>query len=85
MVRRGTVRSFGLMSLLLLAALSASPSFGQSSSAKKNMQNTYQATLKLPNGGLEKVEVEASNWNHAKQMLEMKYGKGNVQNVHQVR
>lgn len=84
MTLRGMVPRVGLMVLLFFTCLSVASAQSSSSSGKK-MTNTYEGTLKLPNGGLEKVRVEASSWNHAKQMLEMKYGKGNVQNVHQTR
>ena len=47
------------------------------------MKNTYEATITLPRGGYEKVCVEATSWNHARQMLELLYGKGRVMNVHQ--
>ena len=44
---------------------------------------TYEATVKLPQGGLAKVMVQATNLNHAKQLLELQYGKGRVINLHQ--
>jgi len=47
------------------------------------MTNNYEATIRLPAGGYEKVSIEASSWNHARQLLEMKYGEGRVQNLHQ--
>lgn len=47
------------------------------------MTNTYEATVRLPFGGYEKVAVEATSLNHAKQLLEMQYGAGRVQNLHQ--
>jgi hypothetical protein len=46
--------------------------------------NTYRAQIKV-GSGLQYVEQEATNWSHAKQLLEMKYGKENVQNVTQIR
>lgn len=47
------------------------------------MTRTYEATIRLPSGGYEKVTVEATSWNHARQLLEMQYGAGRVQNLHQ--
>lgn len=47
------------------------------------MQNTYHATIKVGSSGLEQVTQEAKDLYHAKLMLESKYGKGNVMNVHQ--
>jgi hypothetical protein len=47
------------------------------------MNNTYEATIRLPSGGQEKVTIEASSWNHARQLLELKYGAGRVMNLHQ--
>jgi len=48
------------------------------------MTNTYEATVRLPSGGYEKVTAEATSWwNHARQLLEMRYGAGRVQNLHQ--
>ena len=45
--------------------------------------NTYEATVKLPQGGMAKVMVQATSTNHAKQLLELQYGKGRVINLHQ--
>ncbi len=47
------------------------------------MQNTYQATIRLPSGGLAKVSVEATSLNHARQLLELQYGKGRLMDLHQ--
>ena len=47
------------------------------------MQNTYQATIRLPSAGLAKVSVEATSLSHARQLLELQYGKGRVMNLHQ--
>lgn len=47
------------------------------------MTNTYEATIRLPSGGQEKVTIEARNLNHARQLLEMKFGAGRVMNLHQ--
>ena len=47
------------------------------------MTNTYEATIRLPSGGYETVTVEATSWNHARQLLEMLHGPGRVQNLHQ--
>ena len=45
--------------------------------------NTYEATVKLPQGGMAKVMVQATSTNHAKQLLELQYCKGRVINLHQ--
>ena len=45
--------------------------------------NTYEATVKLPEGGYEKVSVTATSWQHARQLLELQYGKGRVMNLTQ--
>ncbi len=47
------------------------------------MRNTYQATIRLPSGGLAKVSVEATSLNHARQLLELQYGRGRVFDLHQ--
>ena len=47
------------------------------------MTNKHEATVRLPSGGYEKVTVEATSWNHARQMLEVKYCAGRVMNLHQ--
>ena len=47
------------------------------------MTNKHEATIRLPSGGYEKVTVEATSLNHARQMLEMQYGAGRVMNLHQ--
>ena len=47
------------------------------------MQNTYHATIKVGSSGYEQVTVDAKDLYHARIMLESKYGKGNVMNVHQ--
>lgn len=46
------------------------------------MQNTYHATIKV-GSGYEQVTQDAKDLYHARIMLESKYGKGNVMNVHQ--
>ena len=33
--------------------------------------NTYEATVKLPQGGMAKVMVQATSTNHARQLLEL--------------
>jgi hypothetical protein len=48
-------------------------------------KNTYEATIKLGSSGLQKVTVQADNWNHAKLLLERQHGRDNVLDVHQVR
>jgi hypothetical protein len=45
--------------------------------------NTYEATVKLPEGGMAKVMVQAKSANHARQLLELQYGQGRVFNLHQ--
>jgi len=45
--------------------------------------STFEAMVRLPNGGQEKVHIQASSWNHAKQLLEMQYGTGRVYNITQ--
>ena len=45
--------------------------------------NTYEATVKLPQGGMAKVMVQAYSTNHARQLLELQYGRGRVLNLHQ--
>lgn len=45
--------------------------------------NTYEATIRLPGGGLQKVEIKANNWSHARDLLTMQYGSGNFMNLHQ--
>lgn len=47
------------------------------------MQNTYHATIKVGSSGLEQVTIEARDLYHARIMLETKYGRGNVMNLHQ--
>jgi hypothetical protein len=45
--------------------------------------NTYEASVKLPEGGVAKVMVHATSINHARQLLDLQYGKGRVINLHQ--
>lgn len=47
------------------------------------MTRTYEATIRLPSGGYEKVTVEATSWNHARQLMEMMHGASRVMNLHQ--
>ena len=47
------------------------------------MQNTYEATIKVGSSGLEKVTVQATSLNHARQLLELQYGGNRVMNLHQ--
>lgn len=42
---------------------------------------SYSANIRLPNGSVQKVEVQADNSDKARAMLEAQYGKGNVTNV----
>lgn len=44
---------------------------------------TYVATIRLPSGGLERITIEASNFDHARQLLELRFGKGKVLNLNQ--
>ena len=46
------------------------------------MMNTYEATIRLPSGGLQKVEIRANTWAHARDLLTMQYG-SNFMNLHQ--
>lgn len=46
-------------------------------------QNTYEATIKLSGGGLEKVTVKATSWAHARDLLATQYGADRVMNLHQ--
>ncbi len=46
-------------------------------------QNTYEATIKLPGGGLETVTITATNWAHARALLSAQYGADRVINLHQ--
>jgi hypothetical protein len=45
--------------------------------------NSYSATIRLPAGGLQTVTVQADNLDHARQLLELQYGRGRVMNLHQ--
>jgi hypothetical protein len=45
--------------------------------------NVYEAIVKLPQGGMAKTMVQANSLNHARQLLELQYGKGRVINLHQ--
>lgn len=45
--------------------------------------NTYVADVRLPEGGIARVMVQAKNSNHARQLLELQYGQGRVMNIHQ--
>jgi hypothetical protein len=45
---------------------------------------TFQATLKISTSGLQKITIEANNYNHALAMLYSLYGKQNVMNVSQL-
>jgi hypothetical protein len=45
--------------------------------------NTYVADVRLPQGGIARVMVQATSRNHAQQLLELQYGKGRVMNIHQ--
>jgi hypothetical protein len=40
--------------------------------------NTYQATIRLPSGSVQKVTIQADTSWKAKEMLELQYGKGSV-------
>ena len=63
----------------------ATPGSGLEDAAMEDQmaQNTYEATIKLQNGDLEKVAIGATSWNHARQLLEAQYGVGRVMNLHQ--
>lgn len=46
--------------------------------------NTYEATIRLPSGGLLRVSVQADCWQHARELLELQYGQqGRIMNLHQ--
>lgn len=45
--------------------------------------NTYSAMIRLPAGGLQAVTVQADNLDHARQLLELQYGRGRVMDLHQ--
>ena len=45
--------------------------------------NTYQATIKLPGGGQQKVEIKAKDLASARGLLNMQYGSGNFMDLHQ--
>ena len=42
------------------------------------MSKTYEATIKLQGGSLQKVRVDADSTFNARKMLEAQYGKGSV-------
>jgi hypothetical protein len=46
-------------------------------------QNTYEATIKLPGGGQEKVTVLATSYSNARALLAAQYGADKVMNLHQ--
>ena len=46
--------------------------------------NLYEAEIKTSTGGRVTVRIECDNSSHARQLLEMKYGSGNVINLRQV-
>jgi len=46
--------------------------------------NLYEAEIKTRTGGRVTVRIECDNSSHARQLLEMKYGSGNVINLRQV-
>ena len=45
--------------------------------------NTYEATIRVGSGGLVRVTVQADNTDHARQLLEIQYGRGRILNLHQ--
>ena len=49
-----------------------------------DMNNTYEATIRIGSSGLQKVTIQASSWDKAKALLEMTYGRDRVMDVHQV-
>jgi hypothetical protein len=46
--------------------------------------NLYEAEIKTSQSGRVTVKIECDNSSHAWQLLEMKYGRGNVFNLRQV-
>lgn len=40
--------------------------------------HTYKGRVKLSNGKIEEVRVQASDSNNARAMIEAQYGKGNI-------
>ena len=48
-------------------------------------RNLYAAEVKTPSGGRVKVTIESDNSSHARQLLELQYGRGNVLNLRQIR
>lgn len=48
------------------------------------MTKTFKAQVRLESNALQEVRIDATNWNNARQLLEMQYGKGNVMNVTQI-
>jgi hypothetical protein len=47
-------------------------------------RNLYAADITTPEGGRVTVTIECDNSSHARQLLEMQYGRGNVINLRQV-
>ena len=47
-------------------------------------RNLYAAEIKAPGGGRVTVTIECDNSSHARQLVEMQYGLGNVINLRQV-
>ena len=45
--------------------------------------NTYEATIRLPSGGMLRVSVQADCWQHARELLERQHGRSAVLNLHQ--
>ena len=49
-----------------------------------NNRNLYAAEIKTRTGGRVTVKIECDNSSHARELLEMKYGSGNVINLRQI-
>ena len=45
--------------------------------------NTYVADVRMPEGGVARVTIQANSLSHARQLLELQYGQGRVFNLHQ--
>jgi len=48
------------------------------------MKKRFKAQVRLPSNALQNVEIEADNWNNARQLLEAQYKGCDVMNVTQI-
>ena len=67
---------------VLAAILPLGPHPADPRATRLCMMNTYEATIRLPSGGLQKVEIKANSWAHARDLLTMQYG-SSFMNLHQ--